>query len=296
MRPLVASAARRTRTAATASAASKSEGEKWDLWSAVIVERPASLTKDLGGIERTVCETMREIEDERSLKSDFELRRERDLENAARKKKGLEPLTAAGADSEMRMADDLLEEWKKDAKQFEPAPTRTKADEENDLRSTQRELSRPLRLVVETKWPTGGGDSEGVWDLPTTKWREGETMRETAERALRETCGDGLGAQVLGNAPFAMYKFGHGVKAREITNSKGGKVINQVVSSAPSTAYPILNSILQVFVYKAFYESGNASEVEDYSRDFKWLTWEPFAEALPDHVSKCVEQTVCDET
>ena len=69
MRPFVASAARRTRTAATASAASKSEGEKWDLWSAVIVERPASLTKDLGGIERTVCETMREIEDERSLKS-----------------------------------------------------------------------------------------------------------------------------------------------------------------------------------------------------------------------------------
>ena len=242
MRPFVASAARRTRTAATASAASKSEGEKWDLWSAVIVERPASLTKDLGGIERTVCETMREIEDERSLKSDFELRRERDLENAERKKKGLEPLTAAGADAEMRMADDLLEEWKRDAKQFEPAPTRTKADEENDLRSTQRELSRPLRLVVEMKWPTGAGNSEWQWDLPTTKWREGETMRETAERALRESCGDGLGAQVIGNAPFAMYKFGHGAKAREVTKSKGGKVINPAVGSVPSTAYLILSA------------------------------------------------------
>ena len=229
MRPAVASAALRKRTAATASAASKSEGEKWELWSAVIVERPPTLTNDLGGIEKTVCQTMREIEDERSLKCDFELRQEKDLENAERKKKGLEPLTAAASDSDLRTADDMLEEWKKDAKQFEPAPTRTKADEENDLRSTQRELSRSLRLVVEAKWPTSEGD-DWIWDLPTTRWREGETMRETAERALRESCGDDLRVQVLGNAPFAMFKFGHGASAREATKSKGGKVINHRVS------------------------------------------------------------------
>lgn len=190
MRPSVASAAWRKRTAATASSASTSEGEKWDLWSAVIVERPAALTNDLGGIERTVCQTMREMEDEGSLKCDFELRQERDLENVERKKKGLEPLS----DSDIRTAEDMLEEWKKDAKQFEPAPTRTKADEESDLRSTQRELSRPLRLAVETKWQTSEGD-EWTWDLPKTKWREGETLRETAERALRESCGDGLRVQ-----------------------------------------------------------------------------------------------------
>ena len=227
MRPTVASAAWRQRTVATASAASTSEGEKWDLWSAVIVERPATLTTEIGGIERTVCQTMREIEDERSLKCDFELRQEKDLENAERKKKGLEPLTAAAAsDSDLRTAEDMMEEWKRDLKQFEPAPTRSKADEENDLRSMQRELSRPLRLVVELKWPTSEGDDTWKWDLPTTKWREGETMRETAERALRENCGDGLKVQVLGNAPFAMYKFGHGERVRQVTKSKGGKVIS----------------------------------------------------------------------
>ena len=302
LRPSVASAAWRTRKAATASAASKPEGDKWDLWTAVIVERPASLTKELGDIERTVFQTMRKMEDEHSLKCDFELRQERDLENAERKKKGLEPLSAAG---DIRLAEDLLEEWKKDAEQFEPAPTRTKADEENDLRSPQRELSRPLRLVVEMKWPRGEGDVEWVWDLPTTKWREGETLRETAERALREICGDGLKVQVLGNAPFAMYTFGHGQKAREVTKTKGGKVMNVVSFASSSVSFlstwlslslSFLRLNLQVFVYKAFYESGNACAGVDSARDFKWLTWEPFSETLPDGVFKCVEQTVCDES
>lgn len=98
-------------------------------------------------------------------------------------------------------------------------------------------------------------------------------MREAAERALRENCGDDLKAHILGNAPCAMYKYGHGPKTREITNTNGAKV----------------------FMYKAFYESGNASAVEDATRDFRWLTWEPFAEALPESVTKCVETTVCDE-
>ena len=60
----------------------------------------------------------------------------------------------------MRTGEDLLEEWKKDAAQFEPAPTRTKADEDNDLHSMQRELSRPLRLVVESKWQGCSHDHE----------------------------------------------------------------------------------------------------------------------------------------
>ena len=68
------------------------------------------------------------------------------------------------------------------------------------------------------------------------------------------------------------------------------------VASAPSYGLSYLRLNFQVFVYKAFYESGNACAVEDSTRDFRWLTWEPFAETLPDNVSKCVEQTICDET
>ena len=87
MRSSVASAVSRRSAATTSAASSSSEGGKWELWSAVVVERVPTLTKDLGEMETAVCETLREIEEERSIKCNFELRLERDLENAERKKK-----------------------------------------------------------------------------------------------------------------------------------------------------------------------------------------------------------------
>ena len=51
------------------------------------------------------------------------------------------------------------------------------------------------------------GDSF-IWDLPTATWRQGKerSLRETAERAIRECCGEGLQVQVMGNAPLGYFK------------------------------------------------------------------------------------------
>jgi hypothetical protein len=83
-----------------------------------------------------VARMLREVEDERSLKCDFEMKAERDNEVAALKAKGLdeEAKALAGVDEDYRAAVDLQDQWKRDAEQFEPEKRKTKADEENDLR------------------------------------------------------------------------------------------------------------------------------------------------------------------
>ena len=51
-------------------------------------------------------------------------------------------------------------------------------DKTNDVHTHDRNLDRPLYLVVERKI-----GSIYHWDLPTTIRKEGETLRQTAERA-----------------------------------------------------------------------------------------------------------------
>ncbi|KAG7171415.1 39S ribosomal protein L46-like [Homarus americanus] len=45
------------------------------------------------------------------------------------------------------------------------------------------------------------------WVLPQTPWVPGETLRQTCERVVRESCGDDLQVKFLGNAPCGFYKY-----------------------------------------------------------------------------------------
>ena len=77
--------------------------------------------------------------------------------------------------------------------------------------------------------------------------RPGETMRQTAERALFECVGDKLKIQFLGNAPWAFYNHVYSKSVQEKKGVAGEKV----------------------FIFKAFHLSG---EVElKTSKDYQWL-------------------------
>jgi large subunit ribosomal protein L46 len=82
-------------------------------------------------------------------------------------------------------------------------------------------LDRPLRLVVEKKY-----GSEWHWDLPMAVWSgdsNKETLRDLAERAVKECCGEGLQVQVMGNAPCGFYRYNFPKKIREETDRRGSK-------------------------------------------------------------------------
>ena len=64
-------------------------------------------------------------------------------------------------------------------------PVSCLADADKDLTSLERCLANSLLLLAEQK--VGG---EKLWLLPQTPWQEGETLRQTAERALTSLPGN----------------------------------------------------------------------------------------------------------
>lgn len=217
---------------------------KWDLVSAVCLERKPIITPPLAGMEKTVVSMLKQKELEESLLNDHELRHRQDLERAERKKRGEVDLEA---DSSLVTALDVEDSWKEDAKDFTPASRLTEADSKNDVRSTQRKLDETLRLLVKVKI----GDAT-YWRIPRTVRREGETMRQAAERAVLEKCGDQVSVNILGNAPWSFFKFKYPKKYQEQNERVGAKV----------------------FVFKGYLDNDMPVDLKNDSSlvDFQWAT------------------------
>jgi len=248
------------------SSSSKPNLGEWLLSSAICVERAPTLTPKLTDFQIEMMKNLDQMNLENSLKSDHEIRHDRDLENAAKRKDG-EQIEAGE-----RTAVDDQDEWEKEFAAFTPVPRKTEADEKCDVRSIRRALDRPLHLIAQRKI----GDALH-WDLPTAiNVREGgESMRETAERALFSHFGDGLKVSVLGNAPWTFYKYNYPRKIREQTGKRGEKV----------------------FIYKAFLESGANSIAMDQKlcNDYKWVLREELWDALDHNTRRALFDVLYNE-
>lgn len=76
---------------------------------------------------------------------------------------------------------------------FVPASRETAADASNDTKSVNRKLAEKLFLM------TKGGDT--AWRMPQVPLEDGETLRQAAERGLREVVPESTGVYFFGNAP-----------------------------------------------------------------------------------------------
>jgi large subunit ribosomal protein L46 len=91
-------------------------------------------------------------------------------------------------------------------------------DLSGDQKSTNRKLDKHLLFVVQEK-------DKKVWKLPESRWREGETLRETAERALREYVKTpDTSVRVLGNAPWGVHTIKYPSSVRQKLGFTGSKV------------------------------------------------------------------------
>ncbi|GFR66542.1 39S ribosomal protein L46, mitochondrial [Elysia marginata] len=198
------------------------------LYSAICVERHPVITPDKSRIEEHFSEILSKIEEENSYLSDHEVRHLKELQAAKMKQESADEETAnaEAADAETITALDLEDKWDAEVKSFTPASRITQADDSGDQQSLDRKLDSSLYLLV--KQNIAGREH---WVLPQATWEEGETLRQTAERALSSVCGD-VRANVLGNAPCAVAKYEPPTDAEEqpikINMKTGQDVINLI--------------------------------------------------------------------
>lgn len=162
------------------------------------------------------CPYFSQIEIERSLYSDHELRALDEAQRLAKRKADL--YDEEEDEQNILLVQDLEDMWEQKFQQFTPGARITEADKKNDRTSLHRKLDRNLVLLVKEKL----GD-EDVWMLPQAEWQPGETLRGTAERTLATLSENNMEAKFLGNAPCGHYKFKF-PQAIRTENSIGAKV------------------------------------------------------------------------
>ncbi|KAM4593446.1 large ribosomal subunit protein mL46 isoform 2-T2 [Odontesthes bonariensis] len=211
----------------------------WTLMAAVCLQRLPVISADCSPIEQQFKQMMQQMELEKSLLSDHELRLLEDAERMTRKQADDydSDEEESQGNQEIMLAQDLEDTWEQKLKSFQPVP-RLRADVDNDLTTVERCLANSLVLLAEQQ--VGG---EKQWLLPQAPWQEGEALRQTAERAL-SSLPAGFRATFLGNAPCGVYKYKL-PKAARTESSIGTKVFFFKAILADSTPFKSPNASLQ---------------------------------------------------
>ncbi|KAH9510166.1 39S ribosomal protein L46, mitochondrial [Bulinus truncatus] len=197
-----------------------------NLIGAVCLERYPIITANKTKLEERFANVLSQIELEKSYYSDHELRLLREKQTVKVKS------DEDDSHTEAQTGLDLEDQWDAEFKAFKPAPRETEADKKDDRQSLDRKLDSILYLLV--KQNISGKDH---WILPQTSWKEGETVRQTAERALSSVGGD-IKATFLGNAPCGFAKF----------------------------------EPVKIFFFKAWYREGQIIPNGESTKDFLWVT------------------------
>lgn len=177
----------------------KNNKSKWDLLTGVCLERHPIITKPMNELESNYYNLLKRIEYENSMKSAFELQIEKE------KLEKEQPLDVKAADMKvvsLQTMQEFEDTCQEELKNFQFAPKVTDYDKSNDKTSLQQKLDRTLVLLVEQNI---NGDAS--WIPPQGIRKEGETMRQAAERVLQEFCGTELMVKFYGNAPIGFYKY-----------------------------------------------------------------------------------------
>lgn len=90
----------------------------------------------------------------------------------------------------------------------------------NDRTSIDRMLDRHLLFVVKK-----AGDPKTSWTLPEKDWQAGESLRDTAERALGDCVKiPETSVRILGNAPWGVHTVKYSKALRQSVGYDGAKI------------------------------------------------------------------------
>jgi len=165
------------------------------------------------------------VEHEKSFKSNFELKLEKDR-MLIEKRKALEEegKDLSELDEQIGISSiQLAEEWQKQSEEFKERFNRDNDPKlEADQHSLKRRYDRKLVLLVRQKF-NAQDDYTSPWILPQMK-NAGEALKETAEKCLNTIAEDIKVATIHGSAPFASYKHKYPGKLKKRTGTDGNAI------------------------------------------------------------------------
>lgn len=169
---------------------------QWDIVGSVCLERKPVISQSLSPLEQKYLKYLQKLEAENSFLSEHEKRHIEDKRLAEKLIAGLlEDSDAISKQTAQDFEDSCTEEFYK----FKPSSRLTDAD---DKHSAQRKMHSSLVFVIKQKI---GNDFK--WVLPQAIHEEGETLRQTAERALNQAASCHCTVHFMGNAPVGYYKY-----------------------------------------------------------------------------------------
>ncbi|XP_018399033.1 PREDICTED: 39S ribosomal protein L46, mitochondrial [Cyphomyrmex costatus] len=229
--------------------------KKWDLYSAVCLERHPVIIQSMQEIELKFYNMLKKIEYENSLKSDHELIKENEKPKKLSSKED-----ETETNTLIQTIQDFEDSYQEELNNFKFASTITKFDEQDVTSTLKRKLDKNLLLLIQQRI----GNSH-YWIPPQGIRKEGETMRQTAERVLQDACGTKIKVKFYGNAPIGFYKYKYPKKICE-QGSYGAKI----------------------FYFLAKYIDGDITNDVKY----QWLDNEELEKVLPNGVQESISQFI----
>ncbi|OAD57059.1 39S ribosomal protein L46, mitochondrial [Eufriesea mexicana] len=184
---------------------------KWDLLSAVCLERHPIIIKPMLNIEVRYQKMLQQIEFEGSMISDF------DIQKQKKRRQKSETFASQNMVSNQTIQD-LEDSWEEELTKFKFASKINEIEEDNAVVSLKRKLDKNLILLVEQKI----GDSN-LWIPPQSVRKHRETMIQTAHRTLQELCGNNIKVKFYGNAPIGFYQYKYPISMQE-KGQNGAKI------------------------------------------------------------------------
>ncbi|KAF1759312.1 hypothetical protein GCK72_015777 [Caenorhabditis remanei] len=245
--------------------------QKWEIYASVVLSRAPLIAPPMSEIESKFHRLQMKEEEEKSLLSNYELKTKQDLKMVARREQLIrEGKELSELDEEIGVTNAQKEDdWKRISEELNQKyrfdSLKTGVTEAENERNLMREMERKLVLIVKQRMGNESKGYETPWILPQIKHREGETLRQTAERCIGELSSNDLSADISGNAPFGVFTHRYPKPISSKTGATGAKIF---FFSANLTTSSQENSELKV------------NESEDIS-DFKWVNQQEFWSTVP---------------
>ncbi|KAN0023854.1 hypothetical protein ACTFIV_008243 [Dictyostelium citrinum] len=215
----------------TPKAADPKYQDKYKYTSGVIIERFPSLNPLPNEIEKTYMES-------------YERLQEIVRRDPIRFVSIVEDLPEFKEESRDKKDENLQDEFEEDFSKFTPESRETEADIKNDRKSLDRQLDKSLYLIINKS------GSRYDWQFPSTNWVKGESMKNTAERSLRDSLGSNWKYFIPSQAPCGVYKYNVEDDVQELIKAQG----------------------IKEFFYRAHYFGGNFQINPKIVKDYLWVT------------------------